>query len=265
MKMSLHLTLIMVVALVTSGCISINVDEVRVKDGLALQAISDSRGFIAMKTSANGEDRPAMLYVPRDYDDNQEWPLIVFLHGAGERGDDGVRQSGVGIGPAILKDPGRFPSLVFMPQCPKGEWWGPIPGQGGDKKSFDHITDGIEKILDYYNIDEDRVYLTGLSMGGYGTFVYGNENTDRFAAFMPICGGGDPAWAESLAKRPMWVHHGDADAVVPLEQSQEMVDAIREAGSDVKFTVYPGVAHNSWDDAYGRREGAVEWLLEQER
>jgi len=265
MKTISHLALLIVTALVASGCISVRVDEVRVEDELGLQAVSETRGFIAMETEANGEERPAMLYVPRDYDDSQEWPLIVFLHGAGERGSDGVRQSGVGIGPAIMKDPQRFPCLVFMPQCPKGEWWGPVPGRGGDKKSFAHITDGIEQILKYYNIDEDRVTLTGLSMGGFGTFVYGNENTDRFAAFMPICGGGDPAWADSLAKRPMWVHHGDADPVVPLERSQQMVDAIREAGGDVKFTIYPGVGHNSWDNAYSRKEGAVEWLLAQER
>ena len=260
-----RLTTVALLSILCTGCISVRVDEIRVKDDLALKAVTDTTGIISMTTSAHGEERPALLYVPNNYDASREWPLIVFLHGAGERGDDGIRQSAVGIGPAILKNPDRFPCLVFMPQCPREQWWGTIPGRGGDTKSYGHITDGIEKILEYYNIDEDRVSLTGLSMGGYGTFAYGAENADRFSAFMPICGGGSTDSAEALAKRPMWVLHGEADTVVPMERSKVMVDAIREVGGPVKFTTYPGVGHNSWDNAYSKKEGAVEWLLAQER
>ncbi len=249
---------------IVSGCLHVKVEDVHVDQNKHM-AGPKATGLVAMSTGAEGESRPAMLYVPRDYSPSKEWPLIVFLHGAGERGDDGVRQTGVGIGPAILDDPDRFPCLVFMPQCPKGIWWGSIPGRSEDNSSEAHITDGIETILEHYSIDEDRVYLTGLSMGGYGTFLYGANHIDRFAALMPICGGGDPAWGPSLAKKPMRVFHGGDDGVVPPSRSEEMVEAIKAAGGDVELKIYPGVGHNSWDDAYSKKEGAVEWLLGQSR
>lgn len=251
------------VAVLVSGCISVRVDKVEVDDDN--HVLARSTGFINMSTHANGEDRPAVVYVPADYDPDKKYPLIVFLHGAGERGDDGLRQTEVGIGPAIRKNPERFPCIVLIPQCPRNMWWGPVSGRSDDNSSGAHITDGIETMLQNFNIDEDRITLTGLSMGGYGTFSYGSEEVERFAAFMPICGGGTTEGASNLARRPMWVFHGEADSVVPMARSKEMVEAIREEGGAVKFTTYPEVGHNSWDQAYGKRQGAVEWLLAQER
>lgn len=249
--------------LVLTGCISVRVDEVDVDS--QVHHTGNATGFLNMTTHANGEDRPAVLYVPADYDPSKNYPLIVFLHGAGERGDDGLRQSEVGIGPVIRKDPSRFPCLVFMPQCPTGKWWSPVPGRSEDNSSGPHLTNGIESIIQQYSVDVNRISLTGLSMGGYGTFAYGAEQADRFSAFMPICGGGNVSGAKDLARRPMWVFHGDADTVVPMDRSTEMVDAIRAQGGAVEFTVYPGVGHNSWDEAYGKSQGAVEWLLAQRR
>lgn len=246
-----------------AGCISVRVDRIEVEEETRM--LSRSTGFINMSTRADGEERPAVLYVPADYDPARKYPLIVFLHGAGERGDDGLRQTEVGIGPAIRKNPDRFPCLVFIPQCPSGKWWGPVPGRSSDDSSGPHITDGINTIMRNFNVDGDRVSLTGLSMGGYGTFAYGTAEAGRFSALMPICGGGDVADAAILARRPMWVFHGEADSVVPMERSKEMVEAIREEGGSVKFTTYPEVGHNSWDKAYGKREGAIEWLLGQKR
>ncbi|MFP6584933.1 MAG: prolyl oligopeptidase family serine peptidase [Candidatus Hydrogenedentota bacterium] len=251
------------IGVLLTGCISVRVDNLEVDD--RIHASNRATGFLDMETRAAGENRPAVLYVPADYNPSREYPLIVFLHGAGERGDDGVRQSQVGIGTAIRQNPDRFQCLVFMPQCPAGDWWSAIPGRGGDESGHAHITDGIEQILSRYSIDEDRVSLTGLSMGGFGTFSYGAQHADRFSAFMPICGGGDVAGAAQLATKPMWVLHGEADSVVPVARSEEMVNAIREEGGSVKFTKYPGVNHNSWDKAYGKSEAAVEWLLAQER
>lgn len=255
--------IVTLLALVLTGCISVRVDNLEVDD--TIHASERPTGFLDMQTRVDGEERPAVLYVPANYDPSEEYPLIVFLHGAGERGDDGVRQTQVGIGKAIRENPDRFPCLVLMPQCPKDMWWSEIPGRSSDNSGHDHITNGIEQVLNHYSIDEDRVSLTGLSMGGFGTFSYGARYPERFSAFMPICGGGDVTGAEALATRPMWVLHGDADNVVPLERSQVMVDAVQQAGGDVKFTKYPGVGHNSWDAAYGKREAAVEWLLAQER
>jgi predicted peptidase len=255
-----------VLGLVCTGCLSLHIDDVNVDENTAaLALLGNSTGFLDITTEHNGEERPAVVYVPRDYDPDEEWPLIIFLHGAGERGDDGVRQTHVGIGPAIRKNPDRFRALVFMPQCPTGQWWGVVPGRGGDESGHDHINDGLEQIMDAYNIDADRVSLTGLSMGGFGTFSYGARFANDISAFMPICGGGDPESAEALSKRPMWVFHGEADSVVPMDRSKVMVDAIRETGGSVKFTTYPGVGHNSWDEAYSKKQGGVEWLLAQTR
>ena len=254
-------TLMSFLGMICTGCLSLHIDD----NVVSVNGTTNSTGFIDVTTENDGEERPAVLYVPRDYDPKEKWPLIIFLHGAGERGDDGVRQTQVGIGTAIRKNPDRFPALVFMPQCPKGQWWGEIPGRGGDNSGHDHINDGLEQIKATYNIDSDRISLTGLSMGGFGTFSYGSRFADDISAFMPICGGGDPESATPLAKRPMWVFHGDADTVVPLDRSQVMVDAIREAGGSVEFTKYAGVGHNSWDEAYSKKQGAVEWLLAQSR
>ena len=224
---------------------------------------SGETGFIPFATQAEGEEQPAVVYVPEDYDAEREWPLVVFLHGMGERGDDGHRQAEVGIGKAIRQHPERFPCLVVMPQCSINTTWSSSKNRKGAPASK-HIDAAIEHVMEKYNVDENRVSRTGLSMGGYGTFSYGALNIERFSALMPICGGGNPNNAAALAKKPMWVFHGGADPVVNPDQSKRMVEAVRDAGGDVQYTEYPGVGHNSWDKAYGAKE-AIEWLLAQRR
>ena len=220
-------------------------------------------GFISMATSAEGEEWPAVLYVPENYDPAKKWPLIVFLHGMGERGDDGLRQTQVGIGKAIRANPERFPCLVYMPQCSiKTAWSSPTNKHGAPAEV--HITQGIDSVVSHYNVDADRVSLTGLSMGGFGTFMYGAQHIDRFSALMPVCGGGNTEDAEALAKRPMWVFHGGADPVVPPDRSRDMIRATKKAGGEVRYTEYDGVGHNSWDKAYGSAD-AIAWLLAQKR
>lgn len=231
--------------------------------GAAYAADVIDTGFISLTTSAQGEDWPAVVYVPKDYDPAKKWPLIVFLHGMGERGNDGWRQTEVGIGKAIRWNPDRFPCLVLMAQCSKSTTWSSPNNKNGAPADV-HITQGIESVLARYSIDEDRVSLTGLSMGGYGTFSYGAEHIDRFSALMPICGGGKPENAASLAKRPMWVFHGGADPVVNPEQSRRMIKATKQAGGEVRYTEYEGVGHNSWEKAYGSAD-AIAWLLAQKR
>ena len=216
-----------------------------------------------MQTRVEDETQPAALYVPADYDPEKSWPLVVFLHGLGERGSDGWRQTEVGIGKAIRWNPERFPCLVFMPQCSRSTVWSASENEGG-AAAIKHVDAGIEAILDGYNVDEDRISLTGLSMGGFGAFRYGAENAERFSALMPVCGGGNVGQAAALATVPMWVFHGGSDPVVKPEQSRRMVEAVRGAGGDIQYTEYPGVGHNSWDKAYGSEE-AIEWLLAQRR
>ena len=243
------------VALLMTGGSSTGAEDAIVKSG--------ETGFIPFATQAEGEEQPAVVYVPADYDAEREWPLVVFLHGMGERGDDGHRQAEVGIGKAIRQHPERFPCLVVMPQCSISTTWSSSKNRKGAPASK-HIDAAIEHVMEKYNVNENRVSLTGLSMGGYGTFSYGAANIERFSALMPICGGGNPNNAAALAKKPMWVFHGGADPVVNPDQSKRMVEAIREAGGDVQYTEYPGVGHNSWDSAYGTKE-AIAWLLAQRR
>ncbi len=214
---------------------------------------SAETGMLSKTITVDGVERTYVVYVPPAYDPSERWPVVMFLHGAGERGDDGVDQSTVGIGPAIEANPERFPCIVVMPQCPKNIMW---------TARYDEINGALDATLAEFNIDRSRMYLTGLSMGGYGTFMYGADNVDKYAAMAPICGGGRITDAAKLANVPMWVFHGDADPVVTPDKSRTMVEAIKAAGGDIQYTEYPGVGHNSWDNAYGDPE-LMSWMLSQ--
>ena len=214
-------------------------------------------GLIALTTTIGDESLPAALYVPPGYDPKKPWPLVLFLHGMGERGTDGEKQTKVGIGPAIEANPGRFPCLVLMPQCSPKRIWG-VP------ESMAHIGQAMAQVLDRYNVDPDRIALTGLSMGGHGAYVYGAKNIDRFSCIMPVCGPGVPAEAKVLATLPMRIFHGADDKVVPASRSHDMVAAIKAAGGDILYTEYSNTGHNSWDQAYGDAD-AIAWLLAARR
>lgn len=186
------------------------------------------------------------------------WPLILFLHGAGERGTDGARQTTVGLGPALARFPWRYPAIVVMPQCPQGVQWSPPELEGA--------LAALDTVLASARIDRDRVYLSGVSMGGFGTFALAARFPDRFAAIVPVCGWGDPAtMSRPLARTPMWVFHGAEDDIVPVTYSREMVAAIRAVGNDrVCYTEYRTVRHNSWDMAYADADLPA-WLFRQRR
>lgn len=246
------------------------------KDGAFVPRVAQGTptGFLN-KSLVNGDQVwHYVVYVPENYTPDKAWPLIVFLHGAGERGDDGLKQSQVGIGSAIRLHPDRFPAIVIMPQCPEGAFWDVI---------LERMETAMAQIHEEYRIDDHRVYLTGLSMGGYGTWLWGGMKTGTFAALMPICGGGDVHSMEKLldrkmvrdfgtmeervqhlAKVPIWAFHGAKDSVVPPEQSRQMVKLVKEAGGHVKYTEFPDTDHNSWDAAY-QNEDAIEWLFKQKK
>ncbi|MBC8393321.1 MAG: prolyl oligopeptidase family serine peptidase [Deltaproteobacteria bacterium] len=196
-----------------------------------------------------------LLYLPKDYDPQEKkWPLIIFLHGAGERGDDLNKVKA--HGPAKLVEQGRnFPFIIASPQCPTDKWW---------PNRIEHVMALIDEIIDTYNVDENRIYLTGLSMGGFGTWTIACTYPERFAAIAPICGGGQPYQARNLKNLPVWAFHGAKDPVVPVQRSQEMVDAVKANGDSAKLTVYPGVGHDSWTQTYNNDE-LYEWLLSHSR
>jgi predicted peptidase len=223
----------------------------------------DQRGFLnRVFKDSEGKEHKYVVFVPHDYKVNdaadKRWPVILFLHGAGERGDDGELQAKVGLAPAIRKREKEFPFIAVFPQCDKNSFW---RAEAPDGERAMAILAEVEK---EYKTDRDRVHLTGLSMGGMGTWSLAMKHPDRFAALVPICGRGDNAQAEKIAKLPIWCFHGDADKAVAVEGSRSMIAAIKEAGGSPKYTEYPGVGHNSWDAAYGTDE-LYTWLLQQKR
>jgi len=193
-----------------------------------------------------------LLYLPENYNTSENFPLLLFLHGAGERGDD-LEKVKVHGPPKLIAGGKNFPFIVVSPQCPENQWW-----------SSEVLDALLKDIVDNYNVDEDRIYVTGLSMGGFGTWELAIKYPNRFAAIAPICGGGNFHLADVLKDLPIWVFHGAKDNVVPLKSSQEMVDALEKVGGNVKFTIYPMAGHDSWTETYNNPE-LYEWFLKQKR
>lgn len=197
-----------------------------------------------------------LLHLPTGYGDNQDrkWPLMLFLHGAGERGSD-LNKVKVHGPPKLIEQGKDLPFIVVSPQCPAGTWW---------TEQLDALTALLDDVQTRYAVDVNRVYLTGLSMGGFGSWALGCRYPNRFAAIVPICGGGEWFLAERLKNVPVWAFHGAKDSVVPLRQSQEMVDALKRAGGNVQLTVYPEANHDSWTETYNNPK-LYEWLLSQRK
>jgi predicted peptidase len=185
----------------------------------------------------------------------EKWPAILFLHGLGESGDEPSAVLREGLPPFVAQHP-DFPFIVIAPQCPWNTWW-------------PELSDGLDELLrrcgSTLPIDHQRLYLTGLSMGGFGSWYLGALWPQRFAAVAPICGGGlmfhgFPARVQRLKETPVWAFHGAKDDVVPLAESQRLVEALREYGGKVQFTVYPDAAHDSWTETYNNPE-LYRWFL----
>ncbi len=193
-----------------------------------------------------------LLSLPKDYDSKEKWPLVLFLHGAGERGDDLnlVKKHGP---PKLVENGKEFPFILVSPQCKTNRWWEPV--------SLTALLDDIEK---KHNVDKDRIYVTGLSMGGFGTWSLAAHTPERFAAIAPVCGGADSMrTAYSIGNQiPIWVFHGAKDNVVPLKRSEELVESFKKSGVEVKFTVYPDAGHDSWTETYNNEE-FYKWMLSQ--
>lgn len=193
-----------------------------------------------------------LLFLPQGYEQSKKkWPLMLFLHGAGESGHDLAKVKVHGP-PKIVETKPDFPFILVSPQS---------PGRGWNPETLNGL---LDEIIRTYRVDVDRVYLTGLSMGGFGTWELAAAHPEKFAAIAPICGGGNPQDASKLAKLPIWVFHGAKDPVVPIQRSKDMVEALKAAGSNVKFTIYPEAQHDSWTETYNNPE-FYQWLLEQKR
>ena len=195
-----------------------------------------------------------LIYLPENYAKNKEWPLMLFLHGAGERGDD-LNKVKVHGPPKLVSNGRKFPFILVSPQCPRDNWWPKLTTE------LNHL---IDEIVEKYAVDKNRIYLTGLSMGGYGTWALASEFPQKFAAIAPVCGGGEPYFAWRMRDIPTWIFHGAKDPVVPVARSEEMAAAMKKAGADIKFTVYPDAGHDAWTETYDNPK-LYEWFLQFKR
>ena len=244
------------------------------EDARALQA---ETGFLDRSVSVAGHVYRYQVFVPASYAPTQQWPVILFLHGAGERGSDGLLQTQVGLGADIRERPSRVPAIVVFPQAPLDSGWTGTSAQ--------MALAALDQTMHEFRTDPARVYLTGLSMGGNGAWYLAYRNPSRFAALAPICGwvspdfwpkldpvvprdsvrGGGGAY-EALARRlrrvPTWIFHGEIDDVVPVDESRRAAAALTAAGASVQYSELLGTGHNSWDAAY-RSPRFWAWLLAQ--
>lgn len=218
----------------------------------------------------DGHTLPYRLLRPEPYEPGKKYPLVIFFHGAGERGTDNLAQLVHGVTVfATTENRKKYPCFVMAPQCPADKRWvemdwsapsGVQPAEPSDPMRLAiAAADALEK---EFSIDRRREYVTGLSMGGFGTWDAITRYPKRFAAAAPVCGGGDEAVAARAKKIPVWAFHGSADNVVMPDRSRHMVEALRKAGAEPKYTEYPGVGHNSWDKAYADPE-LLSWLFSQ--
>ncbi|MCC7144336.1 MAG: prolyl oligopeptidase family serine peptidase [Candidatus Eisenbacteria bacterium] len=239
-------------------------------------------GFLDRVARVDGTDYRYQIYVPADYATRTDWPVILALHGSGERGSDGLRPTLVGLAPAIRANPARWPALVVFPQCPADQAWnGPAAAIA---------LNSLDQTMRDFHCDPDRVYLTGLSMGGNGAWFLAYRDPERYAALAPICGWvlhrsspGLPdgelvvhdarhgTAADSLAflarrlqRLPTWIFHGEEDPVVNVEHSRQAHLALGRLGADVHYSELPGIGHGAWDPAYASG-GFIEWLFTQRR
>jgi predicted peptidase len=193
-----------------------------------------------------------LLYLPKNYNSDEKFPLMMFLHGAGERGDDLelVKKHGP---PKLIEEGKDFPFIIVTPQCPKGIRW-----------KTNSLIRLLDEVIKNYNVDEERIYITGISMGGYGTWKLANEIPGRLAAVIPICGWGDPWTICEIGDLPVWAFHGAKDNVVHPQRSQDLIESLKRCGGNGILTLYPDAAHDCWTTTY-ENPRIYEWLLEKTR
>lgn len=234
-------------------------------------------GFLDRTVSVSGTSYRYQVFVPADWNRHTRSPVILFLHGSGERGDDGLLQTDVGLAHAIRKRLQKLSAVVVMPQCRNKKAW-------SDPEMEAQALAALDRSVREFHGDTDRIYLSGLSMGGYGAWDLAAKYPKKFAALVIICGGihgpKDEHWldlpilsdpsvqdpyletARRIGQTPVWIFHGAIDDVVPVEESRKMAEAFKQTNGNYKYTEYPGVKHVSWDRAYAEPD-LFPWLLQQ--
>jgi predicted peptidase len=226
----------------------------------------------ATYANADGEQLPYRILKPAQYDSTRKYPLVMFFHGAGERGDDNFKQlvhcAATFASPANMD---KYPCFVVFPQCPAKQRWVEVdwalpahtqPVEPGQAMRLS--MELLASLKKQFSIDERRIYVSGLSMGGFATWDLISRYPKVFAAAVPICGGGDESKAAACAKVPVWAFHSADDNVVKVERTRNMIEAMRKAGGDPRYTEYTGLGHFSWGKAYSEAE-LLPWLFAQSR
>ncbi len=231
-------------------------------------------GFLNRSVPLGGSTSRYQVYVPQDYTRGREWPVILFLHGAGERGTDGLRQTQTGLGTAVRLHPDRFPAVIVMPQAPPDSIWRGTVAEA--------VVAALEAAIKEFRGDRSRIYLVGLSMGAYGSWTMALKRPRMFAAIVAVCGGLLPPThftelevglresdryaelARRLAHIPVWLFHGALDSLVLPVESRRIHAAFHNAGAKSNYTEYPDVAHESWDPAFADPM-LWQWLFQQRR
>ena len=193
-----------------------------------------------------------LLYLPADYSQGKKLPLMLFLHGSGERGKNLELLKKYGP-PKVVETKMDLPFIIVSPQCPKGSYW-----------KAELLMALLDEVIKETAADQERIYATGVSMGGYGTWDLATTYPEKFAAIIPICGGGVEESAGKIKHLPVWTFHGAKDNIVPLATTQAMVNELNRIGGNVMFTIYPDAAHDSWTETYDN-DKVYEWLLKQRR
>lgn len=249
--------------------------------------------FLSLVVSAKGQDKTLFsrevlikghdslhyrMLLPENFDAARKYPVLLFLHGAGERGNDNEAQLTHGaklfLDKKVRQD---FPAIVIFPQCPKNDYWSnvkfkdPKTGSRFDFQAGGEPTRPMKLVMELMRdlkkrkfTDNDRIYVGGLSMGGMGTFEILRRKPKLFAAAIAICGGDNAANVRKYRKVPIWVFHGGKDDVVLPAESERVVSELKKLGSEVKYTLYPNANHNSWDPAFAEPE-LLPWLFSQKR
>ena len=226
-------------------------------------------------TGKNGMALPYRILYPENYDPAQKYPLVLFLHGGGERGTDNEKQ--LIHGAKLFLQPenrAKYPCIVVAPQCPEAHYWASVKFERTQyplnldfnyaypvQPPLESAVELVRQMIKDKKADKKRIYIMGLSMGGMGTLEAVYRNRKLFAAAAPICGGGDTkAYSKKTAKTRFWLFHGDVDGVIPVKHSREMSGRLQELKADVKYTEYPGVNHNSWENAFAE-PGLLDWMF----
>lgn len=241
---------------------------------IASLSAADHRDRFEARTfvDAAGKKLNYRLLKPKGYDPNKSYPLVLFLHGAGERGSDNKVQLVHGMNEFAADEiMEKYPAFVIAPQCPEGKQWVDVPWSADSHLMPKEPAEPLKQSLDLiaalqkeFSIDKSRLYVTGLSMGGFGAWDAIQRRPELFAAAVPVCGGGDSTLAEVIKGVPVWAFHGAEDGAVKPLRSRDMIAALKKAGGSPKYTEYEKVGHNSWEKAYADAK-MFEWLFAQHK